>query len=175
MRLIFLAVFLAIFPLSILSHANAETADALNARGTVEILGYQIPTPVQVDEPNEWEDVRDYVPAVLLETPPRSMTAREIYNEVIRLMRARGAEYERTLDDLAVARQGDYPGQHLETVTLILAETFLASAGEDISPEVQRLALEYSALLYLTDAFKAELEAQGYGPVHDLSEPLPAR
>ena len=175
MRLIFLAAFLALFLLPTPSHANAETTDTLDARGTVEILGYHIPTPVQVEEPIEWEAVRDYVPAVLREAPPRPITAREIYNEINTLMRARMNEYGTALNALAVARQGDYPGQHLETVTLILAETFLASAGEDISPEVQRLALEYSALLYLTDAFKAELEAQGYGPVPDSSEPLPAR
>lgn len=169
MRLILLAILSFAGP----SLASAKAAGPAETRGTVEMLGYGIPTPEQVDQPVEWEAVRDHVPAVLHETPAVPMSAREIYNEVNRLMRVVGAEDDSALGALAIARQGDFPDLRLETVTLILAETFLSRAGEDVSPEVQRLALDYSALVYLMDAFKAEREVQGYGPVRDSSEPVP--
>lgn len=95
------------------------------------------------------------------------MTALEIYDQLEPLTRRRISEYETALEELAVARQSDYPGVPLDSVTLILADTFLARAGESISPDVQALALECSALQYLTDAFKSHLEARGGGAQQD--------
>jgi hypothetical protein len=65
---------------------------------------------------------------------------------------------------LAIARAGEYPGEFQDYVEMMLANSFVVGQGECISPNVQRLAHEYAALLYLREAFGSELRAQGITP-----------
>lgn len=144
--------------------ALAQKAMPATPEETVVILGYQIPAPVRVDEPAEWLAVREYVPDFLYTTPSPPMTLKEIYNEINGRMRAKANDYEAALSALAVARAGDYPGLLQEEIELRLAEMFMAGMGESISPSVQRLANEFSALQYLQAAFENELSTQGIDP-----------
>ncbi|MGG7056542.1 hypothetical protein [Nitrosomonas sp. ANs5] len=142
----------------------AQQAMATASAEAIVILGYQIPAPVQVDQPIKWEAVREYVPAALYNKPAAPMTPQEIFDEISRLLKAKGQEYKKALSALAIARAGDYPDLHPETVELMLAERFVGGQGESISPDVQRLVHEYAALLYLREAFGDELRAQGINP-----------
>lgn len=155
--------------------AFAQQATRRASAETVVILGYAIPTPVQVDEPVEWATVQPYVPAALYDKPAAPMTSREIYNEINRLMSAKMDEYERALSALAIARAGEYPDVPREEVEMMLADQFVTGEGEGISSDVQRLAHEYAALLYLHGAFETELRAQGYEPTRYAPGPVPER
>ena len=148
---------LAALMLAMTLPALAQKATPAASGETVVILGYRIPAPVQVDEPVEWATVRKYVPAALYDRPAATMTARDIFNELDRRLKAKMREHELALSALAVARAGDYPDRSREDVETILADHFVTGAGESISPEVQRLAHEYAALLYLHLAFETEL------------------
>lgn len=159
-----------VFALALSFQAHAENPDPV---GKVVILGYAIPVPVRVDQPMEWDAVRGHVPANLYRAPGTPMTARDIYNELDRLMRVSMKDYEAALDALAMERQDDYPGQTPEEIRYILADYFVTGEGDDISPEVQRLTNEFAALQFLHEAFETELEAQGYDPLKHAPGPVP--
>lgn len=154
---------------------SAEQAMTAKSAETVVILGYPIQAPVRVDEPIEWATVQEYVPAVLYTEPAPPMTSREIYNQINGLMRAKMREYEVALRALAVARAGEYPGMPREDVEVMLADIFVTGEGESVSPNVQRLAHEYAALLYLHGAFQTELRAQGFEPTKYAPGPVPEK
>jgi len=153
-----------ILMLAITLPVSAQQAMTAASAETIVILGYQIPAPVQVDQPIKWEAVREYVPAALYNKPAAPMTSLEIHDVLSRLLKAKGQEYKQALSALAITRADEYPGQSQEYVEMMLADLFVVGQGESVSPNVQRLAHEYAALLYLHDAFATELRAQGVSP-----------
>lgn len=169
MRSLVTAFFLA---MALPGCAHAQTP---GAGDKVTISGYQIPTPQRIDQPIEWDAVKDHLPAKLYEKPQSPKKTAEIYNDVNQLMQEKIREYEAALDVLANERKDEYPGQSHEDVKFALADMFVTGEGNDISPEVQKLALEYAALQYVHEAFQKELEAQGQQPLSYAPGPVPVK
>lgn len=173
MRAFLLAAFFMAMTLPACAQTVSSGPDGENAASTVAIVGYEIPRPVQVDQMIAWDDVKDYLPDILLQEPETPRSAREIFNGVNRLMREKGAEYQTAVRQLAEDMQGQYPDQTVEDITFMLADRFVTGSGEQFSPEVQVLAYEYAALNYIYGAFKTEIEAQGYNPLLYAPGPVP--
>jgi len=136
---------------SLLFAACAEVSAQVSPPAYDSVIVYGKPYRVKVyNEPEgmSWNDVKPFLPDFLKKADPAIKADEQILAAVFVLRRNKSEEYRTAFDAYLQDSNVTDEGERIELAT-DLGESFAKNRGGSLSPDVQRLSLEFQALDYL--------------------------